>query len=96
MIATINADTIGIVTVPILATITRMIATSTRAIPKIGCVYYRQITTIAIMIAVLRCHRRSSQREGNQGRSDQTKVLQNILSFTGPSNGSRYCFNHVY
>ena len=91
MIATIIADTIGIVTVPVLATITRMIATSTRAVTKMGCVYYRQI-----MMAVLRCHRRSNQREGKQGRSDQTKVLHNISSFTGPgANGSQYCFNHV-
>jgi len=84
MIATINADTIGIVTVPVLATITRMIATSTRAVTKMGCVYYRQITTNAVLVAVLRCHRRSNQREGKQERSDQTEVPHNISSFTGP------------
>jgi hypothetical protein len=74
MRTTICTDVPWIKPVPVQAAIARMIATSTRAIPEMYSILYRQIMTVAVMIPLMHRQCRSYDYERRHRPSGQFQV----------------------
>src|SRR4029077_16431604 len=81
MIATVVADVPWIVTIPVQAAVTRMIATPTRAASEMSGVNNRQLTTAAGVIRLMLGHCRPRQHERKHGRPNQSQLRHGTLSF---------------